>query len=252
MLSRLVESLDRLAPFRQLLSHPDSAAHGLLQSARPYVAAGLHRFGSGAVVLLASRSELAREYAEQLASWLPPVEDGGPPIRLFAEPDSLPGERIHWSSNTRQQRLTALADLQARGDSVAPVVVASARALLQMTLPPRELRLALRPLSVGDFVRLEQLIQGWVENGYGPAETRGGTGRVRRGAAASWTCGRRTCPPPSASTCSATRWKACASSIRRHSARCSASSASRSGRAARRSANMVRLRYSGLASRARA
>ncbi len=171
MLSRLVESLDRLAPFRQLLSHPDSAAHGLLQSARPYVAAGLHRFGSGAVVLLASRSELAREYAEQLASWLPPVEDGGPPIRLFAEPDSLPGERIHWSSNTRQQRLTALADLQARGDSVAPVVVASARALLQMTLPPRELRLALRPLSVGDFVRLEQLIQGWVENGYGPAET---------------------------------------------------------------------------------
>ncbi|MFN2204084.1 MAG: transcription-repair coupling factor [Caldilineaceae bacterium] len=170
MLSHLVESLNRLPSFRRLLVTPDSTAHGVLQSARPFVTAGLHRFGSGPVLLLAGRGELAREYVDQLEQWLPPIEDGGPPLRLFAEPDSLPGERIHWSSNTRQQRLTALAELQSRNQPVPPIVVASVRAVMQVTLPARELRLALRPLGVGDFIRLEQLIHGWVENGYGPSE----------------------------------------------------------------------------------
>ena len=90
--------------------------------------------------------------------WLPPPEEGGPPILLFAEADALPYERIGWSSATRQQRLTALSALQSRTTS-PPIVVASARALMQKTLPARELRLALRPVKVGEIVRLDQMAE---------------------------------------------------------------------------------------------
>ena len=170
MLTRLLDTLERLPAFQDLLSTLDSQPHGMLQAARPYITAGLSCHRSGPVVLLAGRSELAREYVAQLEQWLPPADEGGPPVLLFTEPDALPGERIHWTSATRQQRITSLAALQIRSESAAPIVVASARALMQKTLPARELRLALRPLGVGDFVRLEPLILTWVENGYGPAE----------------------------------------------------------------------------------
>jgi hypothetical protein len=47
-----------------------------------------------------------------LELWLPPQEEGAPPVYHFAEPDALPYERIPWSSATRQKRLTALTALQ--------------------------------------------------------------------------------------------------------------------------------------------
>ncbi|MEZ4680673.1 MAG: transcription-repair coupling factor [Caldilineaceae bacterium] len=120
--------------------------------------------------MVTARSEMAQQLAAQLETWLPPVEDGGPTIHLFAEPDALPYERIAWSGYTRQQRLTTLAALQSR-TSRPPVVVTSARALMQKTLPARELRLALRPLKTGGVVRLEQMTTNWAMTGYNPAET---------------------------------------------------------------------------------
>jgi transcription-repair coupling factor (superfamily II helicase) len=51
-----------------------------------------------------------------------------------------------------------------------PIVVASARALMQKTLPPRELRLALRPIKVGGVARVEQMAINWVQTGYQSVE----------------------------------------------------------------------------------
>ncbi len=121
------------------------------------------------LILLTARSEIANQLVAQLESWLPPPEEGGPPVYLFAEPDALPYERIPWSGVTRQRRLTTLAALQSRS-GVAPIVVASARALMQKTLPARELRMALRPVRVGGIVRLEQMALNWAQTGYNPAE----------------------------------------------------------------------------------
>lgn len=168
-LTGLLELLNRLPAFRQLLQNGSETPLAVLQSARPYVTAALRNTRGSAVILLTARSEMAQQIVSQLELWLPPIDEGGPPLLTFAEADALPYERIGWSSATRQQRLTALAALQSR-NSTPPIVVASARALMQKTLPARELRLALRPVKVGEIIRLEQTVARWVQTGYNPAD----------------------------------------------------------------------------------
>ena len=169
-LSGLTKLLQQMPAYRELVTQMDGTPQALLASARPLVVAGLKSDRPGALVLLTARSEMAQQLATQLETWLPPVEEGGPPVYVFAEPDALPYERIPWSGYTRQQRLTALAALQSR-IGIRPVVIASARAFMQKTLPARELRMALRPLKTGGVVRLEQMITNWAQTGYNPAET---------------------------------------------------------------------------------
>ncbi len=169
MFSGLLTYLTGLPAFMEVLERRPSEPQALLTSARPYVAAGMRHHAEQALVFLTARSEVANQLALELESWLPPVEDGGPPVYLFAEPEALPYERIAWSGATRQRRLTALAALQSR-TGTPPVVIAGARALAQMTLPARELRLALRPIKVGGIVRLEQMTVNWAQTGYLPVE----------------------------------------------------------------------------------
>ena len=177
-LSGLLDILPSLPAFRELLAQLERQKNGgtepieaqsLLTSARPFVAAGLKKHLPGPLVLITSRSEAAQQLADQLLDWLPPHDEGGPPVLHFADPDSLPFERISWSSITRQRRLTALSALQSKSGR-APVVVDGARALMQKTLPARELRMALRPLKVGGLVRLEQMALNWVQTGYHAVE----------------------------------------------------------------------------------
>ncbi len=168
-LTGLLELLNKLPPFRQLLANGSDTPLALLQSARPYITAGMRITRGDALLLLTARSEMVQQIVTQLALWLPSPDEGGPPILTFPEADALPYERIGWSSATRQQRLTALSALQSR-NVTPPIVVASARALMQKTLPTRELRLALRPVKVGEIVRLEQMAARWVQTGYNPAD----------------------------------------------------------------------------------
>ncbi|MCB0047706.1 MAG: transcription-repair coupling factor [Caldilineaceae bacterium] len=169
MLTHLLSTLSGLPPFMDLLERRPAQPQALLTSARPFVTAGLRRHTGQPVVLLTAREDTARRIITELESWLPPVDEGGPPVYLFAEPDALPRERIAWSSRVRQQRLTALAALQSR-TGAPPVVVAGAQALAQMTLPVRELRLALRPVKIGGVVRLEQMAVNWAQTGYQPVD----------------------------------------------------------------------------------
>jgi transcription-repair coupling factor (superfamily II helicase) len=173
-LSGLLDLLPRIAVFREWLQTLDAppietTPQALLASARPFVVAGVRVQHAAPLVLITARSEMAQQLCDQLETWLPPVEEGGPPVHLFAEPDALPYERISWSSATRQRRLTALAALQSKAGA-APIIVASARALAQKTLPARELRLALRTIKVGGVLRLDQATAGWVQTGYSPAD----------------------------------------------------------------------------------
>lgn len=138
-------------------------------AARPYLAAGLISDLGGSAVLLTARSDRARLWVDQLRALLPAPER----VLLFADPDALPYERIAWSRETRQQRLEALVALStppqpAAAAAAAPVVVASARALSFLTLPRRELTLALRPLRVGQVVDLPGLLARWLGLGYRP------------------------------------------------------------------------------------
>ncbi len=173
-LSGLLDLLARLPAFRDWLATlnappAEPTPQALLAAARPFVVAGVRMQRAAPIVLITARSEMAQQLCEQLELWLPPQAEGGPPVYHFAEPDALPYERIPWSSATRQKRLTALAALQNRS-APPPIVVASARALMQKTLPARELRLALRTIKVGGIVRLDQMTTLWVQTGYTPVE----------------------------------------------------------------------------------
>ena len=173
-LTGLLTLLPNVPAFREWLASLETATgepapQSILAAARPYVVAGMYVNRPAPLVLVTARSEMAQQLCEQLAIWLPAAEEGGPAVYQFADPDALPYERIHWSSVTRQRRLTALAAMQRRSGP-PPIIVTSARSLIQKTLPARELRLALRTVKVGGVVRLEQVATGWAQTGYSPAE----------------------------------------------------------------------------------
>jgi transcription-repair coupling factor (superfamily II helicase) len=166
-LSGLLPLLRNNPAYQQLLSAGSDEPQAVLEAARPFVAAGLAMDRPGPLVILTARSEGVQKWLERLPFFLP--AEGGPAVHNYAEPDALPYERISWSDRTKQQRLTALAALQSRS-AHPPVIVASTCALLQKTLPAKELRLALRSLSVGAFLRLEELTERWAQTGYDPVE----------------------------------------------------------------------------------
>ncbi len=178
-LNGLLPTLQRIPAYRPLLEAGSTAPLALLAAARPFLAAGLATDRPGPLVIVTGSSEQAQHWVEAISHFLPPADEGGPPVLLYPEPDSLPFERIAWTDRTRQARLTALAALQSKSGP-ASVVIAPTRALLQMTLPARELRLSLRPLAVGGAIRLNETLTRWVESGYEPAEVVEEPGRFAR------------------------------------------------------------------------
>jgi transcription-repair coupling factor (superfamily II helicase) len=168
-LSGLLPLLRRLPAYEQVLGEGSAEPLALLEAARPYIAAGLATHRAAPLVILTTRAENAQRWLERLPTFLPPADQGGPPIFHFADPDALPYERIFWTDRTRQQRLTALAALQSRSGP-PPIIVASACAVMQKSLPAKELRMALRTLSTGSFVRLEEMLERWAQTGYNPVE----------------------------------------------------------------------------------
>jgi transcription-repair coupling factor (superfamily II helicase) len=187
-LSGLLAALRGTPAYGELLLHVQAGRApaeplALLHAARPFLVAALASDTQRPLILVTARSERAQQWAEQLPVWLGDARR----VYLFADPDALPYERIPWSRDTRQQRLKALAALAmppaasahrppAMGDDavtsslplVPPIVVAGARALMQKTLPPRELRLSVRPLQRGQLIDLQRLLARWLGLGYVP------------------------------------------------------------------------------------
>ena len=107
----------------------------IYHAARPYVVAALARALNRPLVVITARSVRARQWVDELRVWLPDEV----PVHNFADPDALPYERIPWAPETRQRRLEALMGLLSWSSPTpatpyAPVAVASARGLMQMTL----------------------------------------------------------------------------------------------------------------------
>ncbi|MGQ9492032.1 MAG: transcription-repair coupling factor [Anaerolineae bacterium] len=165
-------------------------------AARPYLVAALASLLNQPLLVVTPRSNRARQWVDELRIWLPDEV----PVYNFADPDALPYERIPWAPETRQRRLEALVSLltwEEGGESAnqrvsesaghvaritqpAPIVVASARALMQMTLPVRELRAALRPIRQGQPFDLDRTLKAWVGLGYETAAVADLPGQVSR------------------------------------------------------------------------
>ena len=142
---------------------------GVLRAARPYVVAALAADLGRPVVLLTGRVDRAHNITEQLPAWLPDH-----PIERFAEPSAGFYERAPWATPTIRSRLKTLARLAppvgpaGAAPGSPPIVVSSAYALMQKTLPVREFRGGSRTLKVGAIVDPEKLLRTWVQIGYSP------------------------------------------------------------------------------------
>ena len=158
----LLALFDRLPALGELvadLQRGDLRPLGLLRSARPAFLAALARELDRPMLVMVGQVERAAALTESLRAWSPT------PDRVLRLPEPLPHfyEHAPWSREAIARRLRVLTAL-ATGQS--PIVVASARALMQRTIPARHFRASTRSLRVGQLLDLEQTLATWVEIGY--------------------------------------------------------------------------------------
>jgi transcription-repair coupling factor (superfamily II helicase) len=177
-ISGLLDLLRQVEPYQALLGSLRTGDEirgplGLPRFARPAVVAALHQDLARPVVVVVPHVDQAQKLVEDLQAW----SSAPDAVQLFREPTPLPYDRAPWGEGTRNNRLALLALLQAidsplGGDgrpAVMPIVVASARALMHKTLPPREFLAHTRSLRVGQIIRLDKLLGAWLQSGYRPA-----------------------------------------------------------------------------------
>ncbi|MEP7285418.1 MAG: transcription-repair coupling factor [Chloroflexota bacterium] len=142
----------------------------ILRAARPFVSAALAHDLKRPVLVVTARVERAYNVVEQLPVWLPES-----PVLRFAEPSSLFYERSPWAAATIRARLDVLSKLcpplgtEANASDSPPVIVTSALALMQGTLPVREFRAGSRLLKVNQQAEPDKLLRMWLSIGYSPA-----------------------------------------------------------------------------------
>ena len=177
-LSGLLRWFDKVAAYdglRQDLAAGETPGNlGLLRAARPAVVAALARDLGRTMLLVAGSVERAQELARSLRDWVP---DSIGVVR-FPEPLALFYERAPWSEEAIVGRLSVISELFARTDpgltlaaadaSGPTVVVSSARALMQRTMPRQQYRLSIRHFVVGQVVNLSQVVSQWAGLGYEP------------------------------------------------------------------------------------
>ncbi len=173
-LEGLLSLMRQLPPYSALIEQMRTAGstpdQHVLRAARPFVSAALAQDLKRPVLIVTGRVERAYNVAEQLPVWLPHT-----PVLRFAEPSSLFYERSPWAAATIRARLDVLAalcppvGLERDSQSRPPVIVASALALMQRTLPPREFRVSSRVLKVDQQAEPEKLLRTWLGIGYVPS-----------------------------------------------------------------------------------
>ncbi|NDJ86552.1 MAG: hypothetical protein GYB66_11745, partial [Chloroflexi bacterium] len=188
-LTGLLDALSSTAMFQSLverLKHqsrlPDQA---IVRSARPFmVAAVVRALADIPILVVTARVDRAHNVAEQILAWLPDAN-----VLRFQEPTTMFYEHAPWTDTTIQARIQTLAALappirsrtapEPPGTG-SPVVISSAYALMQRTLPARQFRTASRHLRVGQQGDPEKLLQHWVAVGYQPASVVTGPGTFSR------------------------------------------------------------------------
>ncbi|MGB7342179.1 MAG: transcription-repair coupling factor [Phototrophicaceae bacterium] len=145
------------------LQNGDSLDWNIIRAARPYVLATLADAWNAPIVVLTSTGRQAYNIAEQLPVWL---EDTAR-IYRFAEPTPMFYDRLPWDKTVIQDRIDTLqALLYADEGGTQPIVITSARALMQRTMPVNQFRKNSTLLKVGQRYQLNALITQWVNLGY--------------------------------------------------------------------------------------
>jgi transcription-repair coupling factor (superfamily II helicase) len=177
--SGLLAWLDMLPAYRalreDLQAGGSSGPLGLLRAARPALVATLARDLSRPILVVSGSVERARALHQSLRTWHP-VPDR---VLRFPEPPVVFYERAPWSQEVIAGRMAILCNLVAASSAQTKglIVVASARALMQPTLPVQQFRMGTRSVRVGQLLDLEKAIHAWTGVGYEPVSVVEGPGQ---------------------------------------------------------------------------
>lgn len=148
----------------------DISALMLPKGARPSIVAKLYLEKQLPILLLTSRVESASAWIQALEMWLP----AGDVMRRLPEPTPLPYDRGPWSDRCRHERMAVLTRLMAGQNPQLPalehppLIVASARAFMQKSMPKRQFNVSSRAFRVGQIIDLDKLMHTWLGVGYEP------------------------------------------------------------------------------------
>ncbi len=166
--SGLLTSFERLEPYRALRESLQSGemphALGLLRAARPALLAALARDLKCSMLVVVGSVERAKTLAHSLRDLLPVPER----VLRFPEPLTLFYERAPWTDEVVSGRLQVISAFQSLSDDLPLIVVASARALMQRTLPLRQFRTSIREFRVDQVLDLDRALGQWAGLGYEP------------------------------------------------------------------------------------
>jgi transcription-repair coupling factor (superfamily II helicase) len=171
-LSGILEALERVAPYGELLAQLDAGERlpplGLSRGAQHALLAKLALTCDKPLLLLTGRVEAVPIWQQALEAWLPEECE----LLRFPEPTPLPYDRGPWSESSRLGRLRVLTRLMAGQHPLLPekggplLLLASARSALQKTLPRQRFLSSMRVLKVGSLLDLDELHDEWREIGY--------------------------------------------------------------------------------------
>lgn len=167
-LSGLLDLLRDSISYRDLLSRlklGESSSHfTVIRSARPYVLATLAQNWKGPILYLTAQVRRAYNISEQLPVWLGDENR----VHRFAEPSALFYDRAPWDSSVIRNRIETLSALMDDSHNHKPIIITSARALMQRTMPPRQFRQSAMMLKAGERHSIDGLIRQWIGLGYEP------------------------------------------------------------------------------------
>jgi transcription-repair coupling factor (superfamily II helicase) len=160
LVAHLVEDRD-VAGAVAALERESVAVPDLPRSARAALAAAAIVRAKGPVLVVVSRGDRADAMAGALAEYLPDR-----PISVWPAPEALPYEQLPFDLETATERVALLDTLTTQDAASAPVIVTPVHGLLQLLMPPSDLRAATRLLRAGDRVSQDDLLAWATEHGY--------------------------------------------------------------------------------------
>ncbi len=130
-------------------------------SKAPLIAAAATRH-DGPILIVVSRGDRAESMATALAEYV-----RARPVLTWPAPEALPYEQLPFDLQTATER-TAILDLLSSPaqDGTSPMLVTPVHGLLQIVLPPEELRANTRVIRVGERLEQGALLQWAIDHGY--------------------------------------------------------------------------------------
>jgi transcription-repair coupling factor (superfamily II helicase) len=172
-LSRLLKLIEPMPAYRRLiegLKQRSDSTVVLLDAARPYLVAALYEYLHMPILVVTAQPENARKLQEQLSNWCFRNGKGNGQPKLFPEPDVLPYERLTSDTTTEMERIRVLSALAGgssdENDARAPLVVASAAALMSKTTLRRDFISACHTIKLDMNKEPLRLLGEWEAMGY--------------------------------------------------------------------------------------